>query len=80
MVAEIASTADVAAAAYCRKLRPSPFDYRMTRCALARIAVPIGRGNGRGRPLMWRRYLRRKSSISSVLVWAAFIPTHVTAH
>ena len=55
MVAEIASTADVAVAAYCRKSRPSPFDYRMARAALARIADPIGRGGGRGRPLMWRK-------------------------
>jgi hypothetical protein len=64
MLAEVGtvSTADVARAGYCRKARPTPFDYYMTRLALARIAVPVGRGGGRGRPILWRKRNRGSSS------------------
>jgi hypothetical protein len=52
------STRDAAMFAYARKYllhgrRLEPHDYRRIRQALSRIAVPIGRGNGRGRPMRW---------------------------
>jgi hypothetical protein len=34
-----------------RKLEPH--DYRLARRALELIAIPIGRGEGRGRPMKW---------------------------
>jgi hypothetical protein len=56
---EIISTADAAQFAYCRKTllhgrQLEPHDYRLVRRALELIAVPIGRGGGRGRPMRWR--------------------------
>jgi len=56
---QLLSTADVVALAYCRKKllhgrRIEPHDYRLARRALELIAEPIGRGDGRGRPMLWR--------------------------
>jgi hypothetical protein len=52
-----ATTAQVAAWAYARKLlrrRLGKSDYRHVRRALDQIAERVGRGGGRGRPILWR--------------------------
>jgi hypothetical protein len=54
-----ATMADVVRWGYVRKVvlrgrRIEPGNYRQVRGALSEIADPIGRGGGRGRPLIWR--------------------------
>jgi hypothetical protein len=54
-----ATTAQVAEWAYARKLimlrrRLGKSDYRHVRRALDQIAERVGRGGGRGRPILWR--------------------------
>jgi hypothetical protein len=56
---DVLTTADVAELAFARKRllhgrRLEPHDYRLARRALELIADPVGRGGGRGRPLLWR--------------------------
>ena len=58
-VQSIVATANVVAFAYARKTllhgrRLEPHDYWHARRVLALIAEPIGRGGGRGRPLLWK--------------------------
>jgi len=54
----VATTAEVAARAYVRKLLGigslDKFDYGRVRRALAEIAEPIGRAGGMGPPIIWR--------------------------
>jgi len=54
LLSDVISTGALADAAYCRKLRPAKADYGWMRRVLRSMAVPIGRGGGRGRPLLWR--------------------------
>jgi hypothetical protein len=54
LLSDVIATSDVTAAGYARKRRPTPRDYEAARRALARYAVPIGRGGGMGRPILWR--------------------------
>ena len=54
MLAREISTGDLAEAGYPRKVRRTPRDYEWMRRVLARYAKPVGRGDGRGRPLLWR--------------------------
>jgi hypothetical protein len=53
-----ATTRDVVNWGYCRKVqcgrRIEKANYRLVRRALDRIADRIGRGGGRGRPLLWK--------------------------
>jgi hypothetical protein len=60
LLSDVVTTAMVVAAGYARKRRPTPRDYEAARRALARYADPIGRGGGRGRPILWR--LRNSSA------------------
>jgi hypothetical protein len=53
-----ATTRDVVNWGYCRKLlrgrRIEKANYRLVRRALDRIADRVGRGCGRGKPLLWK--------------------------
>jgi len=53
-----ATTRDVVEWGYCRKVargeRIAKSNYRLVRKALERVADRVGRGGGRGRPLLWR--------------------------
>jgi hypothetical protein len=53
-----ATTRDVVEWGYCRKLmrgrRLWKADYQIARRALARIAFPVGRAGGMGRPILWK--------------------------
>jgi len=58
VLADTISTADAAMFAYARMYllrgrRLKPHDYRHLRRVLSLIAVPVGRGSGRGRPMQW---------------------------
>ena len=48
------STGDATRMAYPRYKWLSPSCYAVARRALARVAVPVGRAPGHGRPLLWR--------------------------
>jgi hypothetical protein len=55
LLSDVVDTGMLADAAYPRKRLCAPDDYRHMRRTLARIAVPVGRGSGRGRPTLWRK-------------------------
>jgi hypothetical protein len=54
MLSDTITTGMLAAAAYPRKRICAPQDYGWMRRVLRKIAEPIGRGGGRGRPMLWR--------------------------
>jgi hypothetical protein len=54
LLSDTISTGDLRAFAYCRRPRVGPGYYAWLRRVLRGIAVPIGRGGGRGRPTLWR--------------------------
>jgi hypothetical protein len=56
---DVVTTGEIAQAAFVRRLllhgqRLRPDHYRQVRRVLAAIAIPIGRGGGRGRPMLWQ--------------------------
>jgi hypothetical protein len=60
LLSPLVSTGDLRAFAYCRRPRVAPGYYAWLRRVLRDIAEPIGRGGGRGRPILWR--LRNSSA------------------
>jgi hypothetical protein len=51
---EVLTTGDICRAVWPRKRQFHTEEYKRVRLTAAKFGEPVGRGSGRGRPLLWR--------------------------